>query len=446
MSPILPPLFLALAFLALGVSTSGAQEIRIHPAIELEYSTTAGALYSVETSRDMAAWSVHSPARLGDGTSRRLLASASDEAAFFRVNRVPVRDLNAILETIRQANKVPALACAVVRSNAVVALGAVGQRRAGITNAPVTLDDRWHHGSLTKSMTATLAAVLVREGRIQWTTTLAEVFPALAPAMNAAWRSVTLDFLLSNRSGAPENLSVDGIWQQLWDFKGTPRDARRLLLQRITARAPNATPGTRYEYSNAGFAMGGHMLETVLNRPWEDLLTEKVFVPLGMTSAGFGVPASPRYVDQPWGHQWLNGAATPVEPGLAADNPPAIGPAGTVHCNVLDLARYAALHVQGHLTDTPLLPREAVVRLHTAPAGNAGYAYGWNEVDRPWAAPGRAYTHSGSNLQWYSVIWFAPARQFAVVAICNVASSGNPNPGAIATDQAAGRMIQEFLN
>lgn len=423
-----------------------AQEVRIHPAVELEFGTAAGTLYTVEASADLASWRVHEAAQLGDGRARRLLASASDSGEFFRVQQTSLRDLNALLEPIRAANRVPALACAVIRSNEIVGLGAVGQRRAGTTNAPVTLQDRWHHGSLTKSMTATLAAVLVKEGRVRWDLTLGEVFPEVASRMNAAWRNVTLDLLLSNRSGAPENLSVDGIWDQLWNFKGTPRDARRLLLERVTARPPNAPPGTRYEYSNAGFAMGGHLLETVMNRPWEDLITEHVFVPLGMSSAGFGVPAAPRYLNQPWGHQWLNGAASPVEPGVNADNPPAIGPAGTVHCSILDLARYTLLHVRGHQMDTPLLPRDAVVRLHTALPNNASYAYGWSEVERSWAAPGKAYSHAGSNLQWFSVIWFAPARQFAVVAICNVASGGNPNPGATATDQVAGRMIQEFLN
>ncbi|MCC6233919.1 MAG: beta-lactamase family protein [Verrucomicrobiales bacterium] len=423
-----------------------AQEaLKIRPAVELEFPTVAQALQQVEASSDLITWRVHTAAALGDGQPRRLLASAGGGTEFYRVSTVAVRDLNALLEPIRAANRVPALACAVILSNQVVGLGAVGQRRFGTTNAPVTLADRWHHGSLTKSMTATLAAVLVREGRIQWTTTLADVFPERAASMNPAWRTVTLDWLCSNRSGAPENLTANGLWQELWDFKGLPRDGRRLLMQRVTARAPNATPGTRYEYSNAGFSMAGHMLETVMNRPWEDLLTEKVFVPLGMSSAGFGVPASPRYIDQPWGHQWLNGAASPVEPGLNADNPPAIGPAGTVHCSILDLGRYAAFHVAVHNADTELLPMAAGKRLHTAVPDNASYAYGWNEVDRPWAAPGKAYTHSGSNLMWFSVIWFAPARGFAVVALCNVASSTATNPGAAATDQVAGRMIQEFL-
>jgi len=295
-------------------------------------------------------------------------------------------------------------------------------------------------------MTASLAAILVQEGKIRWDTPLAEVFPDWAPRMQEAWRSVTLDQLTSNRSGAPGDLNASGIWSQLWSFGGTPREARRLLLEKLTVLPPNAPPGTRYEYSNAGFALAGAMMEQVTGTAWEDLLKARLFNPLGMASAGFGVPATPRHIDQPWGHQWTNGRPSPVEPGTAADNPPAIGPAGTVHASVTDLARYAAWHVEGHQRGTTLLPREASRKLHTALPDNANYAHGWLEVDRPWANPGKAYTHAGSNLQWYSVIWFAPAREFAVVAVCNVAASSGTNPGAQATDQIAGRMIQDFLN
>jgi CubicO group peptidase (beta-lactamase class C family) len=230
----------------------------------------------------------------------------------------------------------------------------------------------------------------------------------------------------------------------LWNFKGTPTEGRRLLLTRLTAIAPNSAPGTQYEYSNAGFALAGHMLETVAGQPWEALLTERLFVPLGMTSAGFGVPATPRHIDQPWGHQRVGANNNPIEPGPNADNPPAIGPAGTVHCSLLDLAKYTAFHLAGHQADTALLPKSVMRKLHTAVPDNGDYAYGWNESTRPWAN-GLTLSHAGSNVQWYSVIWIAPNRDFAVVALSNIAAASGPNPGATATDQAVARMIQEFL-
>ncbi|MBL9172593.1 MAG: beta-lactamase family protein [Verrucomicrobiales bacterium] len=355
-----------------------------------------------------------------------------------------VRNLDDLLDPIRITHRVPALGCAVIVSNRLAGLGAVGLRKSDDPSAPVTPDDRWHHGSLTKSMTATLAAILVQRGVLQWESTLEELFPSLAPSMKPAWRSVRLDWLCSNRSGAPGDLGAGGLWLELVRFQGTPFEGRRRLLERLTQTDPVHTPGTAYEYSNAGFALAGHMLETATGKPWETLMTENLFQPLGMTSAGFGAPGKPGQLNQPWGHQRLGDRNVPIEPGPSADNPPAIGPAGTMHGSLLDLSQYAAFHLRGHRADTPMLTREAMVRLHTAVPGNEGYGGGWIVTTRPWAN-GLVLTHSGSNRQWYSVLWLAPERQFAVAATCNVAAPSGPNPGAAATEQVVSTLIRTFL-
>src|SRR6266849_3624218 len=73
-------------------------------------------------------------------------------------------------------SELPALAAAVVKDGKIVAVGAVGTRKAGAT-APVTVHDRFHLGSDTKAMTALLAAMFVEEGKLRWDTTVAAVFP-----------------------------------------------------------------------------------------------------------------------------------------------------------------------------------------------------------------------------------------------------------------------------
>ena len=54
---------------------------------------------------------------------------------------------------------------------------------------------------------------------------------------------------------------------------------------------------------------------------------------------------------------------------------------------------------------------------------------------------GEVLTHGGSNTMFYSVIWLAPKRDFAVVVCTNVGG----DPGTKATDQAAARLIQDYL-
>ena len=56
-------------------------------------------------------------------------------------------------------------------------------------------------------MTSTLIAKLVEQGKLKWDTTLAEVFPDLAPQMHADFKAVTLLQLLSHRAGLPQNLT-----------------------------------------------------------------------------------------------------------------------------------------------------------------------------------------------------------------------------------------------
>ncbi len=380
----------------------------------------------------------HLPDRFGTGAESKPPAPHGSPFSLDSIESVSGRDLKPLLQPIRDQYNLPALACAVVRSNRVVGLGVVGVRKFGVTE-PATLNDQWHQGSLTKSMTATLAGLFVDEGRLTWTTRLVDVFPEYAEKMDADWKTVSLEQLLSHRSGAPGDLNPSGIWDRLWQHPGTPREQRLFLVEKLTAIAPKTKPGTAYEYSNGGYALAGAMLEKLAGKPWEDLITEKLFVPLGMTSAGFGVPATPRYIDQPWGHVVIHGAPVPVAPGTDADNPPGIGPAGAVHCTLLDMARYVAFHVAGARREGQLLQRATFQKLYTDVA-NQGYGLGWEVTQREWGG-GSVLHHTGSNTQWFSNVWLAPNKNFAIIVLSNMGG----DPAFKATDAVASRMIQEFL-
>jgi hypothetical protein len=93
-----------------------------------------------------------------------------------------------------------------------------------------------------------------------------------------------------------------------------------------------------------------------------------------------------------------------------------------------------------HRANTPILGQSSGLKIHTALPGNAGYAHGWVVTARSWAG-GDGLTHTGSNNQWYSVIWLAPAKDFAVVASCNLGGTSAFN----AIDAAVGQAIQLFL-
>ena len=360
-----------------------------------------------------------------------LLASAS--AAEIRKSGTNVAEM---LEAIRAKHKLPALAAAVVVDGKVVVTNAVGVRRYGVATR-ITPADKFHLGSVTKSMTATLAAMLVEQGKLSWTTTIGASFPEFAKDIHADYREATLEQLLANRGGVPGK-PPSTLWLKARQAAGAPAQQRLAFVKGILALEPEAKPGTKYIYSNQGYTIAGVMLEKASGKTWEELMRTMLFEPLGMASAGFGPPASVGQVDQPWGHTKGTTGIKPVPPGPGADNPLAISPANAVHCSLTDLAKYAVFHMAGERAGNRLLRSESFRKLHQ-PVGD-DYALGWGVAERKWAG-GRALTHSGSNTMFYVVVWMAPEKNCAVI----VASNIGVNEAAAGCDEAAGKLIKEYF-
>jgi CubicO group peptidase (beta-lactamase class C family) len=342
-------------------------------------------------------------------------------------------DTTRTIEALRKKHNLPAIALVVVKDGRICDRAATGVRKYG-SPARVTTNDLFHIGSCTKSMTATLAAMFIEEGKLGWTTTIAEMFPELKDSMDQRYRAVTVEQLMTHRGGVPHQ-PPPSAWTRAWQMQGSAREQRVEFVQAILTAAPEADPGTKYIYSNQGYSILGAMLERIANQPWEKLITERLFKPLGMTSAGFGVPGKIGAVDQPWGHVRKGGEISPMQ----TDNPPSIGPGGTVHCSLDDLARYTMLHLRCGGSGVRLLKPETFRKLHTPPAG-ADYACGWFSLPRSWAN-GKALTHNGSNTMWYTVMWLAPERDFSVVVATNIAGPEAEK----ACDEAASAMIGKWL-
>lgn len=300
----------------------------------------------------------------------------------------------------------------------------------------VTPDDKWHIGSCTKAMTATLVASFVEEGKVSWDTAIGDVFGESAE-IREEYRPVTLRMLVTNRSGIPGRAPGD-IWSAAWKGNDAPDlvAARKQFVEAMLNVEPSFEPGTSYEYSNCGFVTAGAMLEIVSGQPWEDLMRTRIFEPLQMESAGFGAPGTPGMEDQPWGHRDLQ---SPVKPGPSGDNPKVIGPAGTVHASLEDIARFVRMHL---LRETgPVLKHpDSFEVLHQIGEGNRNYAAGWVVLNRDWAG-GQALTHSGSNTMNNCLIWIAPKKKFASIVVTNIAT----DEAKELSDQAVGESVEKFL-
>ena len=345
------------------------------------------------------------------------------------------RDLASVLAPLVEKHGVPALGGCIVRGENVVALGAAGVRERGKPEK-ATAADRWHLGSCTKAMTATLCALLVEEKKLRWDSTVGKSFPGVK-SMDAKWKGVTLEQLLVQRAGAPPTLDADGLWGRLWAHRGSTREQRMTLVEGVVTKPPLHEPGSKFLYANANFAIAGAMAEQAADLEWEALLRARLFEPLGMKSAGYGAPGNAEPVDEPRGHR---GDGTPVPPGPGSDNPAAIGPGGTVHASLEDWAKFVSLHLDGARGRPRLLDAATFRKLHEPPPDPKDrYAMGWIVTDRPWAG-GRVLTHSGSNTMWYCTTWIAPEKGFAVLVTCNQGG----DVAAKACDDAAGALIKDF--
>ncbi|MEW5882676.1 MAG: serine hydrolase domain-containing protein [Armatimonadota bacterium] len=324
------------------------------------------------------------------------------------------------LESVRTKHDLPAMGAALITKDKVEVFVAGYRKRGGEERAQKS--DRWHLGSNTKAMTATLAAVLIEKGVLRWETTIGEVFPDA----REEYRNVTIEMLLSHRGGfpppegtAPKGMTLLGVH----NLPGTPREGRAEYAKRALAQDPHVKPGTQTVYSNMGYILAGALIEKKVGASWEDLMRTHIFEPLGMKSAGFGP------MIEPWPHT-AGGQALP--PSRLADNPPVLGPAGTVHASLEDYAKFLRVH----LGFSDLVKPETLRRLHSPPGGES-YALGWGVVERDWAG-GKALTHAGSNTLNYAVAWLAPERGFAVVVVTNQGG----DKAAQACDSVAAALIR----
>jgi len=363
-------------------------------------------------------------------------------------------DLPSYLETIRQKYELPSLAAAVARDGDVIAAAAVGTRVRGMS-IPVTVDDRYHIGSDTKAMTATLAGMMVDEGKLTWESTVGEILGDDVKGMNPKLAAVTLEQLLSHSSGIPsDNNEMMGLYLNIDGFEYNPREWRLRALEGWKHNEPVVPEGSPFQYSNFGYMIAGMMVEKAAGIPWEQLIYERLFDPLGLPSAGIGPQATTGLIDAPVGHRIEdNGEVTPIFWGPAADVPALLGPAGAAHLSIRDFAKWAAWNAGEGKRGPALVKLETLHRIHkehvqTPRIANprpgtpqeGGYALGWGVIDFDWT--GRpVLTHNGSNSMNLAKILVDTEADLGIVVTTNF-----PGPDAeAAASDALEALYKEYV-
>lgn len=334
-----------------------------------------------------------------------------------------------ILDSLRYALDLPALAGAIVTDTGIVEAQVVGCRRYG-GDENATINDCFHLGSNGKSFTSVLIGTLVDEGKLSWNTTLPGIFPEYANTMRDEYKKVTVLNLLSHSAGfmRDANITLNS---------ALPRDKRKEIVSWAFKQAPAQQRG-KFLYSNLGYLIAGAVAERILDKSYEELLMERVIHPLGLTTAGFGTMGTAGKEDQPLQHT-PNHAPIIAESDAGLD--PSYDPAGGLYMSVGDWGKYCqwVLAIEaGHYQN---LLKDSTARKITTPIVDQGngwkYALGWGVINQDWAG-GKSLQHSGSNGFNYATVWLASPKHFGILVMTN--------QGAIGGEWSLGPAFWRLLN
>ena len=312
-----------------------------------------------------------------------------------------------IVEAIYIQTNVTALGAAIVHADGRIDIAVAGERTRG-SGDYVQPGDYWHLGSNTKSMTSLLYADLVGQGTLRWGATLPELFPKHAGIIHKDWAEVTVEDLLKHTSGVAD---VDIDWlRAAHTSKASVVDQRADVVSAFLSEPP-VFPVGKFQYANLNYILVGAAIEEATGESWENLMRAgSPGALMGVKGWGFGPPQGA----QPEGHFFKGVAAVPAgQAWIGADNPKALGPAGTVHASLRSWGEYARAFLPG----SNLMPAATREKLTNKAYGD--YALGWAIYDDPkW---GHMLQHAGSNTMWLAQIIVLPEKDVALLVVTNEA-------------------------
>ena len=281
-------------------------------------------------------------------------------------------------------------------------------------------------GSISKSVTAVLMMILVDEGVIELDDPVSRHLPeidGLRDRRNGS-EDVTFRHLASHTAG----LVREPEWPE--SVVGPIKEWESRILQSIPRTAFDSIPGARYQYSNIGFGMLGLALSRAAERPFIDLVEEKIFVPLGMTGSsciGEGGELEPRLAQ---GYAVRDGTVSGEAPAREHAGRGYKVPNGGVYSTVADLGRFL-----GAIAGVPGLrildesSRAEMVRIQTPEDPQRGYGLGFTlAIDDD---GNRLVAHGGSVAGYNAYMVVDPDHRVGVVLLRNY-TGGTTNLGRVA--------------
>lgn len=314
--------------------------------------------------------------------------------------------------------RVDALVRPVIESGTAVGMvvGVVDGRRTAIfgygqlsPQSPQTPDGRtlFEIGSVTKVFTGMLLADAVHRQEVALEDPLAKHLPPHVQVPEWDGRAVTLLDLATHTSGLPR--LPPNLLPQIAKYPRNPY-AHYTVAQMYDALAEirlGSRPGTKYQYSNFGMGVLGHVLSRRAGKDYESLVRERVCRPLGLEDTQITLPEAARQRFSP-GHD-IDGQALPCW------DFPSLPGAGALRSTAEDLVRFLSANLEP--SATPLGP---VVEAAQVPRRDIGpgqkMALGWH------VNTGQSiYWHNGQTGGYHSYVAFCKPKHIGVVVLSNTA-------------------------
>lgn len=143
---------------------------------------------------------------------------------------------------------------------------------------PLSDKSKFRIGSITKTFTAVLIMQLVEAGKLSLDTKLAGYYPNIDHA-----DKITIEHLLRHRSGIRSYTDEPAYIQYM-----TQAQSRRQMEQRIGSYPSEFRPGKQHQYSNSNYLLLGYIIETLYDKPYAQVVKEKIVQPLGLSHTYFG--------------------------------------------------------------------------------------------------------------------------------------------------------------
>jgi CubicO group peptidase (beta-lactamase class C family) len=327
--------------------------------------------------------------------------------------------------------KVPGVAVAVVKADKVVLLKGYGFRDAE-KQLPVTPQTLFAIGSITKSFTVSTLGMLMDEGKLDWDEPVRTVFPGFKMYDPVLTEQMTVRDLVTHRSGLPRH---DLVWYTS-DF------SREDLVRRLQYLEPNKPLRSTFQYNNLMFMTAGYIAGRLNGTSWEDAVRARILGPLAMSGTNFSELATQNSAD--FGQPYRKGSDLKAEVkripfDAQCPDTCALGPAGEINSNVLDMSKYLLFHMNhGEVAGKPLLSQNNSVQMQVPQMSLPGApdfpelsetSYGMGFFLS--AYRGHKLVEHGGNIDGFSAeLGFLPAEKIGVVVLTNL--DGNPLPEIIA--------------